>query len=199
MEMNNITNTILWLILSAFITFGIFVLSVLMQLFDDVMMNILGKELWHFVYFILPIIAFVAPVIIKFRSKLPLRKAALLSVVSIITYAFISVGIIFSVRLYFKGFNTEKWQTYPEVRHYMVSDMTNQTDFSDMTREDVTALLGTPDMPFADTNGEDLIEYQIDMNFIDPVMLTFVFEDNIVVEVYEYCESRISKQILYTK
>ena len=198
--MNNKTLNILkgiCMLMSAFIVFIIFIISVVFQIFDDSVQNVIGEFLWATIYFILPIISFGLPIVLTLTLKLNLEKSIITSVVSIFIYAIISLGTLYTVNSYLSDFTQEKWKKYPSERHHMLKDMTDEINFIGMSKENVIEILGEQYYLYADADGADVIDYFVGSFVIDPTMITFVFEDNKVTEVYEYTEFRSSKKPLY--
>jgi len=118
-------------------------------------------------------------------------------VIAILSYAFLTFGTYYSVDCYLNDFTPEKWEKYPNERYHMLENMTKEINFLGMTKEEVIEILGEPNQPYADTYNADLIDYYVGSFSIDPTMITFVFKDNKVVEVYQYTEFRLTNESLY--
>ena len=174
--------------------FILFSFSLAIQFFDHSVKNIIGDIAWTIVYLLLPIIAFAIPIILKHRKKLCFKKSILISSIFILLYAFIAFGTNYAVHSYLKDFTPAKWEKHQSERHYMLEDMVKEIHFIGMSKENVIDLLGQPNQLYADTDGADLLDYYVGSFSIDPTMLTFVFEDNKVVEIYEYTEFRTAKK-----
>lgn len=173
--------------------FVLFFFSRGMQFISYSVKNVIGNFIWTIIYFVFPVIAFFLAILLKFR----IRKTLLISIVPIIIYALISFGTIITINYYLKDFSQDKWAKYQSERYRMLDNMTNKIDFIGMTKEEVIKILGEPDNPYAATDNIDLIDYYVGSFSIDPTMITFVFENNKVTEVYEYTEFRTSKKSLY--
>ena len=174
-------------------TFIIFTLSVGLQFLDSGVRDVLGSFMWTVIYSAFPVIAFILSIILKLKYK----KSVLISGISIIIYAVISLGAIFAIHGYFSDFSHNKWVKYPGERYLMLDDMIKENNFIGMSKEEVIKILGKPDNPYADPGNIDLIDYYIGAFSIDPAMITFVFENNKVTEAYEYTEFREPNKPLY--
>jgi len=185
----------LLIFLYAFTVFIIFEISLVMQVWDAKVMTLIGTFAWFVIYLLFPIAVFALTVIFTIKSK-P-KKSILLSVILILSYAAIAFSMIFVVNSYFSEFSQEKWGKYPYQRYNMLEDMTDEINFMGMSKEEVIDILGNPGVPYADPDGADLIDYYVGSSSIDPTMVTFVFENDKVVEVYEYTEFRIETKSFY--
>ncbi len=185
--------SVTWIFLCALATFIIFILSIGMQFLDASVRNVVGSFMWTVIYFALPITAFILAILLKFKFK----KSGLIFTIPILAYAIISFGTIYAINSYLSDFSQDKWVKYQSERYHMLDDMTNEINFVGMSKEEVIKMLGEPNRPYADTDNIDLIDYYVGSFSIDPTMITFVFEDNKVIEVYEYTEFRTSKKPLY--
>lgn len=125
-------------------------------------------------------------------------RGAWLSVVAVTLALILGMfGSRYAIDQYRAEFSPKKWKnTNFNERYYMVEDLAEEYELIGMTKVEVAALLGTPSMPFVDAEGADVLEYYVGDYTIDPGILSFVFEDGAVVEVYYYTEQRENKTVL---
>ena len=197
---DNVKSKLLLLVpaaISLVVISAVFYVTMLLQVFNNAVDAILSDFVWTIVYFVLPIIAFLLPIVLSLALKTDIKRACLLTLASVLVYVVISVGIYISANAYFKSFTPQKWMEYEDQRWLMLEDMAEETDFRGMTREEVVEILGEPTTPYAAPESEDEIEYFVGSLSIYPTMLTFVFEDGRVCEIYEYTESRSNGESLY--
>lgn len=173
--------------------FAAFWFSMMIQLLDSTTKNVLGDVLFGIIYVGLAIAVFFIPLLIKWNFK----KSAVLAVVLIAIYTLIAVGTNAGVHKYMETFTYEKWAEYTDERELMLDDLVSKYNFIGMKREEVKDILGDSDVMYADADGKDILEYRIDEGWFDPVMLSFEFENNLVVEAYTYTEFREAKNPLY--
>ena len=186
------------ILLGALFVVAICILSITIQLFDISAKKVLGSFLWNLIYVALPIVAFVLPLALTLIFKHNLKKTILGFVISIIVYAIVAFGAFFAVNTYLRDFTHEKWERYQDERHLMIDDLASEVDFIGMTKDEVIRILGEPEpIFFDDADGADLIDYYVGADLIDPISLSFVFEDDKVVDVYEYTQVRENKNPLY--
>ncbi len=186
------------ILISALIVFIICTLSITIQLFDINAKKVIGSFLWSLIYIALPIIAFVLPLSLTLIFKHNLKKTILGFVISIIVYAIVAFGTFFAVNTYLSDFTYEKWERYQSERYLMLDDLASEVDFIGMTKDEVIEILGEPEPIFYDdADVADLIDYYVGADLIDPISLSFAFENNKVVEVYKYTEVRENKTPLY--
>lgn len=187
----------IYIVVYGTLLFVIFVLSVGFQFFNTSVISVIGGTCWVLLYLVLPLFIFIVPLVAKFLFKCNFKKAIFVSIISVLIYVILTFGTIFTVHEFLEDFTSNKWKKYPNERYLMLDDMAEEIKFIGMTKENVIEILGEPTSPYADTEDADLIEYYIGAFSIDPTMVTFVFENNEVTEVYEYTEFRIHKKSLY--
>ncbi|WP_331698091.1 outer membrane protein assembly factor BamE [Paenibacillus sp. IITD108] len=97
-------------------------------------------------------------------------------------------GVILGINEYRSNFTIEKWLNNQHSRVYIVDNLLKKYDFEQMTKDEVTKLLGTP----PETNyfkGEDNIVYYLGdergLISIDSEWLIFEFDENENVKSYE--------------
>lgn len=173
--------------------FAVFAFSMLIQFFDSSVIDVIGKVPWFIIYILLPIIVFLVPLLID-RS---FKKSALWAVVLISIYALISLGTYAGIHKYMENFTSDKWDKYPKVRYLMLDDLADKHNFIGMSKDEITDILGESNQPYADPDDKDIIDYYTGAGFIDPEILSFEFEDNIVTDVYTYAEFREARKPLY--
>ena len=132
------------ILMSAVIIFALFILSLVLQIFDNSVETIIGRVLWVIIYFMLPIVSFILPIILTIKLRFSIKKSIIAYALSVIIYAIVSWGTIFCVYGYLNDFTQEKWRKYPSERHCMIQDMVNEINFIGMTREQVIETLGEP-------------------------------------------------------
>lgn len=173
--------------------FAVFAYSMMLQLFDSSVIDVIGKALWFIIYILLPIVVFIVPLVIQ-RS---FKASALLAIVLILIYATISLGTYAGIHKYMQGFTSDKWEKYPKVRYLMLDDLADKYNFIGMNKDEVIDILGESKAMYADPGDKDIIDYYTGAGFIDPEMLSFEFQDNIVVDAYTYAEFREARKPLY--
>lgn len=126
----------------------------------------------------------------------PIMKKVILSLSALIVI-FIVIGIMLSA--YSKVFTPEKWAKNTDNRYKMLDSLKEKYNLYDMTREEISNLLGESEQPYAyeAPEHEDYLEYRVGSFTIDPTMLTIEFENEKVVDIYLYMEFRSLKQPLY--
>ena len=186
------------ILLGALFIVAICILSITIQLFDISAKKAIGSFLWNLIYVALPIVAFVLPLALTLIFKHNLKKTILGFVISIIVYAIVAFGTFFAVNAYLSDFTYEKWERYQDERHLMIDDLASEVNFIGMAKDEVIGILGEPEpIFFDDADGADVVDYYVGADLIDPISLSFVFEDNKVIEVYKYTEVRGNKMPLY--
>lgn len=145
-------------------------------------------------HLLLPIIAVCFA--ISLRWKYPFRKSCARAAASVAVYAVLMVAAIACFKGYFTSFTTEKWQRLYNDRYLMLDDLNRDHHLKDLSRDEIIALLGTPDHPYDGTEDENIIDYHVASFYIDPTMLSFEFENDMVKDVYTYTEFRSSRQEL---
>ncbi|MBE5766539.1 MAG: hypothetical protein E7335_05170 [Clostridiales bacterium] len=175
--------------------FCVFVLSMLFVLLDESVSAVIGTLGWCTVYLLLPMGVFAAAILLKFGKGMGFLKAFFAVQACIVVYAAAAFGTQAWVNRYLSDFTPEKWVRYPSQRICMIADMAEEYELIGMTKEDIWALFGAEDIPYADVGEADILEYYIGASglSIDPTMMTIVFEENRAVEVYCYTEHRSLK------
>lgn len=164
-------------------TYILFIFFIIMQIFDTTVSDYIGEIPWYIIYFILPIIVVIVPLVAKYILKFNFKKAIICAVVAMGIYSIIALGTDLGVTCYFKDFTPQKWIEYPFQRHYMLKDLTNEHNLIGMTEEELYVLLGSPSIPvYKDiSTGNEVVAYTVD-GFIDPVQIYFELKDNKVVK-----------------
>ena len=120
------------ILVSAIIIYIVFIFSMVFQVFDSSINHVLGNAFWFLIFFVLPVISFILPIILTAVLKLNFKKSVLISVISILICSSVLLGSIFAVHSYLRDFTPEKWQKYKWERHYMLEDMTQDINFIGM-------------------------------------------------------------------
>ena len=82
-------------------------------------------------------------------------------------------------------FDTERWRDTPNARRYMIGDFLNNNDLTGMSRNEVDALLGTPNNG-RDSHAIDMYTYWVKPDMIDDWWLEVEFRDSRVTSVRYY-------------
>ena len=175
--------------------FCVFALSMLFALLDESVSAVIGTFGWCVIYLLLPVGVFAAAIFLKFGKKMRFLKAFFAVQACVAVYVAAAFGTQVWVSRYLSDFTPAKWARYPSQRLCMISDMAEEYELIGITKKEAREIFGMEDTPYADTEKSDVLEYYIGTSgfFIDPTMMTIVFEENRAVEVYCYTEHRSLK------
>ena len=112
----------------------------------------------------------------KYKWMLPL----LLIVSTIVTTA-ANYGVLWCAFDYMSVYTREKWDKYAWERSCMIDSLNEQYDFTDMTEQEVIAVLGESDRIF-ECDGRTIYQYVIGDVFKERNAYDFIFENGVVVD-----------------
>lgn len=187
MKKDSTVKTLCFVTIWIFIIASIFAISMVLQIYNSTIKNVIGKFWWSFLYVLLPMFILVIPLLVKYIAKCKERTILVYSFILIILY----VSIIYTTHVvtykYIQDFTTQKWLDFKYERILMLDDLKNKYNLVGMSIEDIKNLLGSPDV-----ESDNEIEYVIDEGWIDPEMLVLRFENQIIIDFYTYTEFKPS-------
>ena len=133
-------------------------------------------------FFILPIAAFLVPIIIKLSKDTSFRYFLCSSLISLLIYILILLTVRFSCYVYLGQFTPEKWEKHYLYRNFMFEDLQKDYQLQGMTKDELQELLGEP--RFAD---EDELVYYYAYSFLDDYDIYFKLEDGKVTDWHWDC------------
>ena len=185
-----------YLILYAAALLLIFCVSSFLWLFGGLLWIVLEHQVLQVIYLILPVITGCIIIRVRLFKEYSFRKSCFCATAAVLVYAFLALGIFAAFNGYFKSFTPEKWQRFPNARYLMLDDLNRDHKLRERNKEEIIALLGTPDNPYDGTDADYIIDYYVGSFTIDPTMLSFEFEKDMVNDVYTYTEFRTRRQEL---
>ena len=171
--------SIIWILLVVII----FTFSIIQQLFNSTVKDVIGKTMWYCIYMLLPILVLMTPLIARHILKCRNKLILICSICVIMIYSLVVFVTPIITYKYIQNFTPQKWAVYKYERKLMLDDLNKNYTLLGMTIEDIKKILGKPD-----TESENELEYVIDSGWIDPEMLVLRFEEQKVVDIYTYIE-----------
>ena len=123
-------------------------------------------------FFILPIAAFLVPIIIKLIKKTSFKSFLCSALLSLLVYSLILLTVRFSCYVYLGQFTPEKWEKHYLYRNFMFEDLQKDYQLQGMTKDELEKLLGKP----LSSNENELV-YYYSYSFLDETNIYFVFEN----------------------
>lgn len=155
-------------------------------------------HLLHSSYSIVSVSAIILPFLVFLAFQLPLwigtgdhlqssrkRKNLLITIIGWILP--LSCAVLLGINEYKSHFTTEKWLNNESSRVYMVDDLLERYDFNEMTKVEVTKLLGTPPETNYFKEFDNIVYYLGDergLISIDSEWLIVEFYENQKVKAY---------------
>ncbi len=175
---------LIFAIFYAFIIFIIYAYLTILSLDCTTSYSVLGNTWAILFFYVLPILSFIAPFVIKFINKCSFWKMALYAFVSVLICILLYWGTDLICIEYCKSFTPEKWARCPYERYYMVDDLNEKYELHGMTCDELTSLLGEPEDSLSDkdTDSADII-YEIESKLLYGQKIRFIMEGEIVSDI----------------
>lgn len=174
----------------------IFAVSSFMWLFSGLASDFIIYPIFPVIHVLLAIITVGIMIAIRGIQQCSFKKSCVRAVVVVLVYAFLTVGTFFIFRGYFLSFTPEKWQRFPNKRSYMLEDLNRDYNLRERSKDEILDLLGMPNNTYDGTDADYIIDYYVGSFNIDPTMLSFEFENDMVKDMYTYTEYRTNRMEL---
>jgi len=171
---------IIWfLFLSAIFCFNFII--VYFNLFDYIIINNTSSILSLLIFILFPVILLFSPFFISLVWKKPLSKSVSISVIIVVLYFIVILGLNVYLIIYFQTFTKNKWAQFPDNRFLMIENLESQYTLTGMSKEEVLSLLGEPGILGRKTTKE--LEYFIkSKSSLEYEVYIVAFQDNIATK-----------------
>lgn len=185
-----------YLILNAAAVFLVFCVSSFLWLFGGLLWEVMEHPILRVIHLLLPVITGYVIIRVGLFKEYSFKKSCVRAAAAVLVYALLAVAIFAGFRGYFTSFTPEKWQRFRNERYLMLKDLNKDHNLRERSKDEIIALLGTPNTPYDGTDADNIIDYYVGSFTIDPTMLSFEFENDMVKDVYTYSEYRTRRQEL---
>lgn len=146
----------------------------------------LSMSLFCIIYFVIPFIFLILPIILKFSLNQKFYKSILYSFLGIVIYIFLILLLKFSINIYFKTFTIEKWSNsnWYGFRYLMIDDLEEKYNLIGMTKSEIYDILGKGNNKLKTNQEENVLCYTIRNGFLEgDYYLIYLNENDIVTKV----------------
>lgn len=125
-------------------------------------------------FLLLPLLALLTPVAMKFIFKKPFYQSVLFGVAAAVLSLCILFGASLGIEGYMSDFTVEKWgnEDYTELRYLMIDDLEQEYDLIGMDKEEVIDLLGD------EGDYDRTLRYEVQRGWLDQEFFCLSYDEN---------------------